>query len=164
MTRKIGQALSGAALLLLIGALFCGLDGPAYWATTVNDWALDKQYASARAGADLPLSELVYRRHMMTSAFNGGGCLAGVRYIFTTELPQVEFMAAYADVPPVFRPTWLDPEEFQTDYRADLAAEEVAIIEAALAAGKQVVYYDFADLVDYGMLRNGLDPRCGNFD
>lgn len=68
MTRKIGQALSSAALLLLIGALFCGLSGPAYWATTVNDWALDKQYTSARAGADLLQSELVYRRHMMTSA------------------------------------------------------------------------------------------------
>jgi hypothetical protein len=130
-----------------------------------NDRALEAEFAPALLSSTLPQTKLLYTRRDISGVSNGGGCLGRVVYIFSTTLSEESFMSAYDNVPVYFRPHWINPVEWRSDeMRRSLSQRETSVIESILAKQQNAALFMSVGSVDFGMLRNGLDSRCGNFD
>jgi hypothetical protein len=156
-------------VLLCLAFLFLG--GPSYLVSIVNDRQLEKQFQPlVLAATSLPRTKVVYRRFHIYSPPNGGGCLLDTKYIFSTELSQAEWVTANHTQNSIWKNSlqWIDREKFYRDskYRKEFywSAEEIKIIENLFATHKNVVWFSQFNMIDFGFFRNGLDPRCGNFD
>jgi hypothetical protein len=163
---RIGTGLAAvlAAVFLCVIALRSGWLGRR--AEAQNDRALDDLFHPVMEADLLPDTALVYHTNDLSSAFNGGGCVYEVRYLFETGLPEAEFMAAYENTLLNYIPSWVDQDRFETDedYRATFHPEEVSRLNDIFAAGRHAARLHRVDTITFGNLRNGLDPRCGNFD
>ncbi|MDJ0621203.1 MAG: hypothetical protein QNJ63_31455 [Calothrix sp. MO_192.B10] len=116
----------------------------------------------------IPKTKLIYHHNNLSSVANGGGCLYYVYYIFSTELDESDFRAALQDKKKLYYFTsWIDRDKFNQKIKTDKYAfndQEIEVMENIFNSNKNVVRFKQVGNKNFGFLRNGLDPRCGNFD